>query len=182
MPAAYYDISIEEGTSYKLKLKFKDKNNNIVNLLNNISIPDGFEETFIRPSGKSYYNVGVFAKMQVRNSINAGIVELNSIGTADSGPVSLYGESWKPNGSTPILISLNDPGTLQNSNIKISLSSFVTRRINYGNYLYDLELIYHIIPDTGTPNYEMISDGLDTRTVVFRILQGRFVVTPAISR
>jgi hypothetical protein len=182
MPAAYYDISIEEGTSFKLKLKFKDAENNLVDLKDTILIPEGFEEVFAKEDGSGYYDVGVFAKMQVRNSINAGIVELNSIGTGDSSAVSLYGESWKPTGSTPIVLSLSNPGATQTANIKISLSSFVTKRINYGNYLYDLELIYHIMPTTGTPNYEMISEGLDTRTVVFRILQGRFIVTPAISR
>jgi hypothetical protein len=180
MPAAYYDIKIEEGTSYRLKLKFKDTNGEVVDLTDTVLPPDGFEEQL----GS---NVGVFAKMQVRNSVNAGLVELNPSNVTDSGAVTLFGESWKPSGSVPIEITLSNGNpigsdTTSTPNIKLSLSSFNTRRINYGNYLYDLELIYYKLPTTGEPNYSAISEGLDKDIVVFRILQGRFVVTPAITR
>jgi len=181
MPAAYYDISIEEGSSYRLKLKFKDALGQVVDLKETVLAPEGFEDQLGT-------NIGVFAKMQVRNSVNASIVELNSISVTDSGAVALFGESWKPAGSTAIQLDLGvgytQQGTLKTPapNIKLSLSSFNSRRINYGNYLYDLELVYYKKPSTGEPNYTAISEGLDKDTVVFRILQGRFTVTPAISR
>jgi hypothetical protein len=181
MPAAYYDITIEEGSSYRLKLKFKDRNGNVVDLKNTVLAPDGFEDVLGSTNG-----IGVFAKMQVRNSVNAALVELNPISVTDSGPVGLFGESWKPVGSTAIDLTLSNGAAGSDGkvtpNIKISLSSFNTRRIDYGNYLYDLELVYFKKPTTGEPNFTAISEGLDKDTVVFRILQGRFIVTPAISR
>jgi hypothetical protein len=82
MPAAYYDIQIEEGTSYKLKLKFKDATNIVVNLNEGntrapsiTAIPSGFETELAQSTRAG--KCGVFAKMQVRNSVNGGIVELN---------------------------------------------------------------------------------------------------------
>jgi hypothetical protein len=195
MPAAYYDITIEEGSSYKLKLKFKDSTNTVVNLNSTDSrapsittIPVGFESELTSSDTTKAGKCGVFAKMQVRNSVNATVVELNPINQADSGPVSLYGESYNILGSNAIDISLSNGlpvagSPLPTPNIKLSLSSFITRRINYGNYLYDLELIYFKLPSgTTVPNYTNISNGLDRNTVVFRILQGRFVITPAITR
>lgn len=184
MPAAYYDITVEEGSSYRLKLKFRDSSNNVVDLKDSILAPEGFSEIF--PDGTP---VGVFAKMQVRNSVNAGLVELNPAGVTDSGAVTLFGESWKPVGSTPIDITLSNglPLTADSNvptpNLKISISSFNSRRINYGNYLYDLELVYYKRPSgQTTPDYAAISSGLDRETVVFRILQGKFIVTPSITR
>ena len=196
MPAAYYDIQIEEGTSFKLKLKFKDVNNSVVNLnINNTrapsitAIPVGFEDELTSLDTTKAGLCGVFAKMQVRNSVNASIVELNPINTTDSGPVSLYGESYNPLGSNAIDLSLSDgepvngANAIPTPNLKINLSSFITRRINYGNYLYDLELVFFKLPQgTDVPNFQNITDGLDEQTVVFRILQGRFIVTPAITR
>jgi len=195
MPAAYYDITIEEGSSYKLKLKFKDSTNTVVNLNSTgfrapsiTTIPVGFESELTSSDTTKAGKCGVFAKMQVRNSVNATVVELNPINETDSGPVSLYGESYNILGSNAIDISLSDGlpvagSPLATPNIKLSLSSFITRRINYGNYLYDLELIYFKLPSgTTVPNYTNISNGLDRDTVVFRILQGRFVITPAITR
>jgi hypothetical protein len=196
MPAAYYDIKIEEGSSFKLKLKFKDISNTIVNLNSTTppsrapsitAIPVGFEEELTNNTRPGI--CGVFAKMQVRNSVNASIVELNPIDLTDSGPVSLFGESYNPLGSNAIDLSLSNGKpegaavALTTPNIKISLSSFITRRINYGNYLYDLELIFFKLPNEGqTVNFETISNGLDRNIVVFRVLQGRFIVTPAITR
>ena len=99
MPAAYYDITIEEGSSYRLKLKFKDRNGNVVDLKNTVLVPDGFEDVLGSTNG-----IGVFAKMQIRNSVNAALVELNPISVTDSGPVGLFGESWKPVGLSLIHI------------------------------------------------------------------------------
>lgn len=184
MPAAYYDITVEEGSSFRLKLKFRDSSNNVVDLKDTILPPEGFDEVF--PAGTP---VGVFAKMQVRNSVNAGLVELNPSSVTDSGAVTLFGESWKPVGSTPIDITLSNglpvtvDSTVPTPNLKLSISSFNSRRINYGNYLYDLELVYYKLPTSPiTPDYAAISSGLDRDTVVFRILQGRFIVTPSITR
>lgn len=196
MPAAYYDITVEEGTSYSLKLKFKDVSATVVNLNMNstfspsvTAIPVGFERELTSIDTTLAGKCGVFAKMQVRNSVNAGVVELNPINSTDSGPVTLFGESYYVPGSTAIQLSLStglpinateDP--TPTPNIKLTMSSFITRRINFGNYLYDLELVYFKLPTTGIPNFQHITDGLDSDTVVFRILQGRFVVTPSISR
>jgi len=217
MPAAYYDITVEEGTSYALKLKFKDSLANVVNLNMNdtyspsiTSIPVGFEKELTSVNTALVGKCGVFAKMQVRNSVNAGVVELNPINSTDSGPVTLFGESYFVPGSTAIQLSLstglpaspaaddlervvtcseclagacnNYDSSSPTPNIKLTMSSFITRRINFGNYLYDLELVYFKLPTTGIPNFQHITDGLDSDTVVFRILQGRFVVTPSISR
>lgn len=201
MPAAYYDIKIEEGSSFKLKLKFKDVSNTVVNLNQTTarapsvtSIPVGFEEeltnTTITDTANPYYGkCGVFAKMQVRNSVNGSIVQLNPVDLTDSGPVSLFGESYNPLGSNAIDLSLSDglpvgaASALPTPNIKISISSFMTRRVDYGNYLYDLELVFFKLPSgTSVPNFDMITKGLDKDTVVFRVLQGRFIVTPAITR
>lgn len=196
MPAAYYDITVEEGTSYALKLKFKDVSATVVNLNNNdtyspsvTDIPVGFEKELTSTNTTLTGKCGVFAKMQVRNSVNAGVVELNPINATDSGPVTLFGESYYVPGSTAIQLSLSTglptvplTDSTPTPNIKLTMSSFITRRINFGNYLYDLELVYFKLPATGIPNFQHITDGLDSDTVVFRILQGRFVVTPSISR
>lgn len=199
MPAAYYDISIEEGSSYKLKLKFKDNSKTTVNLnktavvSNNVTpnvtlIPEGFEKElqFNSVGDPSDFDCNVFARMQVRNSINGSIVELTDDGSG-GGPAGLFGDSHLQNGTSGIDISLADAEADASGNptpnIKISLSSYITRRINYGNYLYDLELIFFKkLTPPATPNWVQVLAGLDPNIVSFRILQGRFTITPAISR
>jgi hypothetical protein len=41
MPAAYYDIQADEGSSFRLKLKFLDSNKKLVNLVNPPASPFG---------------------------------------------------------------------------------------------------------------------------------------------
>ena len=193
MPAAYYDIKVQEGSSFKLDLNFRDTDSNVVVLKGDstsspafvIPIPKGYEDLF-----DPFTNMLVLAKMQVRSSVNGSIVGINKIYESDDFSPSLVGETrpGRPN-ATPIDITLTKgksavPNTTpvtykEEPNIKIRISPNITKRINYGNYLYDLELYFY---QNTLAAKDVASGSSGLGSVVIRILQGRFIVSPSITR
>jgi hypothetical protein len=172
MPAAYYDIISDEGGSFKLNLKFMDKNKKSVNMLNphlSPTVIEGFEDNFPQDSQGNILPFKAYVRMQVRDSVDGDIlpVDLND-GTGGS-DTSLWGQS---NLCYPhIQIKLTNGGTNKDeNNILIAIDAQVMGAVDYGNFLYDIEVVFS-------------QDIIDhPQAVVFRILQGRFVITPNITR
>ena len=161
MSAAYYDMVIDEGATARYNIKFLDKNKKSLNLLNpDITFLEGFEERF-----SSTDPISVYVRMQVRDSVDGGIVPvpLTTNDTGMQGANNVQGSN--------IQIVLDTGGVAgTDSNIKITIDALATAAVNYGNYLYDIEIVFSQDIESH-PN-----------AIVFRILQGRFIVTPNITR
>ena len=169
MPAAYYDIQADEGSSFRLKLKFLDSTKKLVNLINPpASVIEGFEDSF-RKDTDGKYVIKAYARMQVRDSVDGDIlpVDSNNTPTNMDDDTNLWGQSNL--NYTNIQIKLKD-GTDNDSNIVISIDANVMSNIDYGNFLYDLELVF---------SQDIITN---PKAVTFRVMQGRFIVTPNITR
>ena len=169
MPAAYYDIQADEGSSFRLKLKFLDSTKKLVNLINPpASVIEGFEDSF-RKDTDGKYVIKAYARMQVRDSVDGDIlpVDSNNTPTNMDDDTNLWGQSNL--NYTNIQIKLKD-GTDGDSNIVISIDANVMSNIDYGNFLYDLELVF---------SQDIITN---PKAVTFRVMQGRFIVTPNITR
>jgi hypothetical protein len=169
MPAAYYDIQADEGSSFRLKLKFLDSNKKLVNLVNPpASVIEGFEDSFRKDTDGNYV-IKAYARMQVRDSVDGDIlpVDQNNTPTNMVDDTNLWGQSNL--NYTNIQIKLKD-GTDGDSNIIITIDANVMSNIDYGNFLYDLELVF---------SQDIITN---PKAVTFRVMQGRFIVTPNITR
>jgi hypothetical protein len=169
MPAAYYDIQADEGSSFRLKLKFLDSNKKLVNLVNPpASVIEGFEDSFRKDTDGNYV-IKAYARMQVRDSVDGDIlpVDQNNTPTNMVDDTNLWGQSNL--NYTNIQIKLKD-GTDGDSNIVITIDGNVMSNIDYGNFLYDLELVF---------SQDIITN---PKAVTFRVMQGRFIVTPNITR
>jgi hypothetical protein len=169
MPAAYYDIQADEGSSFRLKLKFLDSTKNLVNLINPpASVIEGFEDSFRKDTDGNYV-IKAYARMQVRDSVDGDIlpVDSNNTPTNMDDDTNLWGQSNL--NYTNIQIKLKD-GKDGDSNIVISIDANVMSNIDYGNFLYDLELVF---------SQDIITN---PKAVTFRVMQGRFIVTPNITR
>ena len=169
MPAAYYDIQADEGSSFRLKLKFLDSTKKLVDLINPpASVIEGFEDSF-RKDTDGKYVIKAYARMQVRDSVDGDIlpVDSNNTPTNMDDDTNLWGQSNL--NYTNIQIKLKD-GTDNDSNIVISIDANVMSNIDYGNFLYDLELVF---------SQDIITN---PKAVTFRVMQGRFIVTPNITR
>lgn len=170
MPAAYYDIQADEGSSFRLKLKFLDSNKNLVNLVNPpASVIEGFEDSFRKDTDGNYV-IKAYARMQVRDSVDGDIlpVDQNNTPTNMVDDTNLWGQSNL--NYTNIQIKLKDDSTDNDSNIIITIDANVMSNIDYGNFLYDLELVF---------SQDIITN---PKAVTFRVMQGRFIVTPNITR
>jgi len=169
MPAAYYDIQADEGSSFRLKLKFLDSTKKLVNLINPpASVIEGFEDSFRKDTDGNYV-IKAYARMQVRDSVDGDIlpVDSNNTPTNMDDDTNLWGQSNL--NYTNIQIKLKD-GTDADSNIVITIDGNVMSNIDYGNFLYDLELVF---------SQDIITN---PKAVTFRVMQGRFIVTPNITR
>jgi hypothetical protein len=169
MPAAYYDIQADEGSSFRLKLKFLDSDKRLVNLVNPpASVIEGFEDSFRKDTDGNYV-IKAYARMQVRDSVDGDIlpVDQNNTPTNMVDDTNLWGQSNL--NYTNIQIKLKD-GTDGDSNIIITIDANVMSNIDYGNFLYDLELVF---------SQDIITN---PKAVTFRVMQGRFIVTPNITR
>jgi hypothetical protein len=169
MPAAYYDIQADEGSSFRLKLKFLDSNKKLVNLVNPpASVIEGFEDSFRKDTDGNYV-IKAYARMQVRDSVDGDIlpVDQNNTPTNMVDDTNLWGQSNL--NYTNIQIKLKD-GTDGDSNIVITIDANVMSNIDYGNFLYDLELVF---------SQDIITN---PKAITFRVMQGRFIVTPNITR
>ena len=107
--------------------------------------------------------------MQVRDSVDGDIlpVDSNNTPTNMDDDTNLWGQSNL--NYTNIQIKLKD-GKDGDSNIVISIDANVMSNIDYGNFLYDLELVF---------SQDIITN---PKAVTFRVMQGRFIVTPNITR
>jgi len=167
MPAAYYDIITDEGSSFRLKIKFMDKNKKSVNLLNPpVETIEGFEDRFPKDSNNNILPFKAYVRMQVRDSVDGDIIPIEG----DSDLIgNLSGQSDLSYSN--IQIQTKDGGINNNeANIILTIQSNIMSSVNYGNFLYDIEVIF---------SQDIINH---PNAVVYRILQGRFVVTPNITR
>ena len=175
MSAAYYDIITDEGATFRLKLKFTDINKNSINLLQPpTSIVAGYEDQFPKDSNGNLLPIKVYVRMQVRDSVDGDLilVEENSLATQGDDE-TLWGQSGLD--YSHIKIDLKDgknstTNKQDQPNIIITINADVMGKIPYGNFLYDIEIIFS-------------QDIIDhPNAIVYRIMQGRFVVTPNITR
>ena len=95
---------------------------------------------------------GYNARMQVRRSQTTSLILLS-------------GDAHNP-GDTNITLKVEDPGAaLPTGNVQVDILAGTLSSIPAGNHVYDIELI------TG-----------GTGTSVTRLLEGRFIVTPEVTR
>jgi hypothetical protein len=168
MPAAYYDIQADEGSSFRLKLKFLDSNKKLVNLVNPpASVIEGFEDNFRKDTDGNYV-IKAYARMQVRDSVDGDILPVDLNDSTGGSDTNLWGQSNL--NYTNIQIKLKDDSTDNDSNIIITIDANVMSNIDYGNFLYDLELVF---------SQDIITN---PKAITFRIMQGRFIITPNITR
>jgi len=168
MPAAYYDIQADEGSSFRLKLKFLDSNKKLVNLVNPpASVIEGFEDSFRKDTNGNYV-IKAYARMQVRDSVDGDILPVDLNDSTGGSDTNLWGQSNL--NYTNIQIKLKDDSTDNDSNIIITIDANVMSNIDYGNFLYDLELVF---------SQDIITN---PKAITFRIMQGRFIITPNITR
>lgn len=180
MSAAYYDIQAEQGATYRLYLTVADKNGNALNLKGDSNgyvpidqLPEGFAERFIDSSGNSIAKA--YIRMQVRNGVEGSILPISAPSdvtqyTSDEN-VLLFGVSGYGSDIFPIDIELGDGGTTQTEpNVVVTIDAIYMENIQYGKPLYDIELVYA---------QDSISH---PKKVVYRIIQGRFIITPNITR
>jgi len=175
MSAAYYDIIADEGSTFRLKLKFTDVNKNSVNLVTPpASVIDGYEDQFPKDSNGNLLPIKAYVRMQVRDSVDGDltVVDENSLATQGDDE-TLWGQSDLE--YSHIQIDLKDGKNASTNkqdqpNIIITISADVMGKIPYGNFLYDIEIIFS-------------QDIIDhPNAIVYRLMQGRFVVTPNITR
>lgn len=180
MSAAYYDIQAEQGATYRLYLTVADADGNALNLSGNDDgfipldqLPEGFESRFIDSDGNSICKAWV--RMQVRNSVDGILIPISvpaGVTTeTDATELSLFGVSGYGQDYFPIDIQLSDGGTDRTDpNIIITIDAVHMEGVPYGKPLYDIELVYA---------QDMINH---PKKIVYRIQQGRFIITPNITQ
>lgn len=177
MSAAYYDIQAEQGATFRLYLTIANANGEALNLSGNNEgfvpldeLPTGFEQRFIDTEGNSIAKV--FVRMQVRNSVDGIIIPINPpAGVTAESELALLGVSGYGQDYFPIDIQLGDGGTAKNEpNVIITIDAVHMEGIQYGKPLYDIELVYA---------QDIINH---PKKVVYRVMQGRFIITPNITR
>lgn len=182
MSAAYYDIQAEQGATFRLYLTVADKNGNALNLLGDnegfvpiSQLPEGFEDRFIvtNSQGEQSSIAKAYIRMQVRNSVDGTVLPIAPPIDANSNneELALFGVSGYGQDYFPIDIQLGDGGSTQSDpNIIITIDAIHMEGIDYGKPLYDVELVYA----QDTINHP--------KKVVYRIVQGRFIITPNITK
>jgi len=170
MPAAYYDIVTDAGATFRLNLKFMDTNKKSINLINPpAKVIEGFEDLFPKDSNGEILPFNAYVRMQVRDSVDGDLLPVNLNDLTNGEDSNLFGQSnlTYPN----IQIKLTNGGASENEpNIIITIDARVMSAVDYGNYLYDIEIVFS-------------QDIIDhPNAIVYRILQGRFVITPNITR
>ena len=178
MSAAYYDIQAEQGATYRLYLTVANKNGNALNLKGDASgfalleeLPEGFESRFIDSSNSSIANI--YVRMQVRNTVDGVVIPIAPPAdiTTVTDDLALFGVSGYGQDFFPIDIELGDGGATQTDpNIIITIDAIHMEGVDAGKPLYDIELVY--AQDT-------ISH---PKKVVYRIMQGRFIITPGVTK
>jgi hypothetical protein len=180
MSAAYYDVQAEQGATFRLYLTVADKDGKALNLKGNEGgfvpleqLPEGFEDRFIDSSGQSIAKA--YIRMQVRNGVNGNIVIVNPPAditqyTEDDSKL-LFGVSGFGTDVFPIDIELGDGGEENTDpNVIITIDAIHMENIAYGKPIYDVELVY-------------AQDSIyHPKKVVYRIVQGRFIITPNVTR
>lgn len=177
MSAAYYDIQAEQGATFRLYLTVANTEGQALNLSGNSEgfvpleeLPVGFEQRFIDTEGNSIGKV--FIRMQIRNSVDGIIIPIDApAGVTSDSQLGLLGVSGYGQDYFPIDIQLGDGGTGKNEpNVIVTIDAVHMEGIQYGKPLYDIELVYA---------QDIINH---PKKVVYRVMQGRFIITPNITR
>lgn len=182
MSAAYYDIQAEQGSTFRLYLTVADKEGKALNLSGNAEgkvpideLPEGFEDRFIvtDSDGVATSIANVYIRMQVRNSVDGTVLPIAPPVdiTNPTQDLALFGVSGYGDDFFPIDIKLGDGGSTQTDpNVIITIDAIHMEGIEYGKPLYDIEIVY-------------AQDRIDhPKKVVYRIVQGRFIITPNVTR
>lgn len=178
MSAAYYDIQAEQGATYRLYLTIANKDAEALNLASADGyvpldeLPEGFEERFINSEGQSIAKA--YVRMQVRDSVDGNVLDIEppaDVATQTLDNNTLFGVSGYGQDIFPIDIQLQDGGTNKNEpNVVITIDAIHMEGIRYGKPLYDIELVY-------------AQDAINhPKKVVYRVMQGRFIISPNITR
>lgn len=180
MSAAYYDIQAEQGATFRLYLTVADKDGKALNLKGDNNgyipvsqLPEGFEDRFIDSGGNSIAKA--YIRMQVRNGVDGNIVVVEPPSditqyTSDQNQL-LFGVSGFGQDVFPIDIELGDGGATQTEpNVIITIDAIHMENVGYGKPIYDIEIVY-------------AQDSIyHPKKVVYRIVQGRFIITPNVTR
>jgi hypothetical protein len=185
MSAAYYDIQAEQGATYRLYLTVADKDGKALNLKGELrddvrftpvdELPIGFESRFITESSDNdvLSIATAYVRMQVRNTVDGVVLPIAPPAdvTSITNDLALFGVSGYGLDFFPIDIQLGDGGaTNTDPNIIITIDAIHMEGVEAGKPLYDIELVY--AQDT-------ISH---PKKVVYRIMQGRFIITPGVTK
>jgi hypothetical protein len=184
MSAAYYDIQAEQGATFRIYLTVADDEGKALNLKGDSSgfipvaeLPEGFEDRFAVPDGNGGLQsiAKAYIRMSVRNGVEGNLLVVEPPPdiqgyTGDTSQL-LFGVSGYGSDIFPIDIELGDGGETQSSpNVIITIDAIHMENIGYGKPIYDIELVY-------------AQDSINhPKKVVYRIVQGRFIITPNVTR
>jgi hypothetical protein len=182
MSAAYYDIQAEQGATFRLNLTIADDNGNALNLAGDENgfipipqLPVDFQDRFIvtNSDGQQESIAKAYIRMQVRNTVDGVVLPITPPVdvTSVSEELALFGVSGFGADYFPIDIQLGNGGSTQDEpNVVITIDAIYMEGIEYGKPLYDIELVY-------------AQDRIDhPKKVVYRIMQGRFIITPNVTK
>jgi len=180
MSAAYYDIQAEQGATFRIYLTVADDEGKALNLKGDSNgyvpiaeLPEGFEDRFVDSSGQSIAKA--YIRMSVRNGVEGSLLVVEPppdiLGYTGDTSQLLFGVSGYGSDIFPIDIELGDGGETQSSpNVIITIDAIHMENIGYGKPIYDIELVY-------------AQDSINhPKKVVYRIVQGRFIITPNVTR
>lgn len=182
MSAAYYDIQAEQGATFRISLSVADESGNSLNLIGDSNgfipisqLPTDFQDRFIITNDEDEEEsiAKAYIRMQVRNTVDGVVLPitppLDATSTYDD--LALFGVSGFGVDYFPIDIQLGDGGSAHDEpNVIITIDAIHMEGILYGKPLYDIELVY-------------AQDRIDhPKKVVYRILQGRFIITPNVTK
>tara|TARA_Y100001937_G_scaffold43817_1_gene61782 strand:- start:124 stop:582 length:459 start_codon:yes stop_codon:yes gene_type:complete len=152
MPAGRYDITAEQGVTFKLHLLYKDCNDTAIDLNNftsRMQVRRSSEDSnlILFVTGSTMNDVGVVHAGSLTGGGSTGEFDAGS-GVAGTGDIKLNASNLGLTGNT--------------GGILISLDAETMSKCPKGNHFYDLEIV--------------------TGETVSRILQGRFTVGREITR
>lgn len=184
MSAAYYDIQAEQGSTFYFKITLSDEDGKSLNLKGDdvtgtipiTAVPPEFQDRFLitNSDGDTESVAKAYVRMQVRNSVDGIVLPVDPPSTPNTDEnFALFGVGGPEfeTGYFPIDIQLGDGGgTQEEANILITIDAHFMEGIRYGKPIYGIDLIY-------------AQDMMDhPKKIVYRLMQGRFIVIPNVAR
>lgn len=185
MLAAYYDLKAEQGATFHFKITLSDSEGKSLNLKGDDSgiipisnVPVEFQDRFLitNSEGQLESIAKAYIRMQVRNTFDGEVIpvdppSIQNTNTDDG--LALFGVAGYEydNNFFPINIELGDGGENKDEpNISITIDAIYMEGIRYGKPVYGIDIVF-------------AQDMLDhPKKVVYRLMQGKFMISPNVTR